>query len=217
METAGQVQYSAEEVEAWGAVYERLMKLYPLYACAEANANMKLLQHHCGYGPDNIPQLEDVSSFLRQATNFNVRPITGLLSVSQAIDDQHSHHPSRRDGCVHRRRRRRRRCRVLSPLSRCATRYVVVTAVGRPASHWPSVCHLMSSAASTLVMMYCAWRCAISCISSSQARAFLAALAFRVFFSTQYIRHPSQPFYTRESQLPPRCMPAFVPMMATVT
>jgi len=122
------VQYSAEEVEAWGAVYERLMKLYPLYACAEANANMKLLQHHCGYGPDNIPQLEDVSSFLRQATNFNVRPITGLLS----------------------------------------------------------------------------------------ARAFLAALAFRVFFSTQYIRHPSQPFYTPEPDVCHELL-GHVPMFADQT
>lgn len=105
-----EVEYSAEETGAWGAVYTRLMKLYPAYACSEANANMKLLQKHVGYGPDKIPQLEEVSAFLRDATDFNVRPITGLLS----------------------------------------------------------------------------------------ARAFLAALAFRVFFSTQYIRHPSQPFYTPE-------------------
>ena len=131
------VEYTADEIGAWGQVYERLMKLYPAYvsgrethipktiwlfgvlnwchcnilqACSEANENMKLLQRHAGYRADSIPQLEEVSAFLREKTNFSLRPITGLLS----------------------------------------------------------------------------------------ARAFLAALAFRVFFSTQYIRHPSQPFYTPE-------------------
>lgn len=104
------VQYHEDETAAWGAVYTRLMKLYPAYACREANYNMRLLQAHAGYSADRIPQLEEVSVFLREASGFSCRPITGLLS----------------------------------------------------------------------------------------ARAFLAALAFRVFFSTQYIRHPSQPFYTPE-------------------
>lgn len=65
------VEYHEDEVAAWGAVYNQLMKLYPAHACKEARHNLKLLQRHAGYGPGQIPQLEDVSVFLREAS---VRP-----------------------------------------------------------------------------------------------------------------------------------------------
>jgi phenylalanine-4-hydroxylase len=72
-----------------------------------------LLKENCGYSRDNIPQQQDISAFLKQRTNFEMRPVAGLLS----------------------------------------------------------------------------------------SRDFLNGLAFRVFFSTQYIRHHSQPLYTPEPDI----------------
>lgn len=51
-------------------VFRELSKLYPSHACREYLKNWPLLIKQCGYREDNIPQLEDVSLFLRGLTYF---------------------------------------------------------------------------------------------------------------------------------------------------
>eukprot|EP01061_Rhynchopus_euleeides_P039698 TRINITY_DN680_c0_g1_i1.p2 TRINITY_DN680_c0_g1~~TRINITY_DN680_c0_g1_i1.p2 ORF type:complete len:446 (+),score=201.17 TRINITY_DN680_c0_g1_i1:88-1425(+) len=104
------VSYTADENKTWSLVWDKLMELYPTHACKEYNYNFSLMVENCGYRADKIPQLEDISQYLKYRTGFSIRPVTGLLSP----------------------------------------------------------------------------------------RDFLNALAFRVFHSTQYIRHHSHPFYTPE-------------------
>lgn len=67
------IEYTEEEVKTWGVVFRELTKLYPTHACREYMKNLPLLTKHCGYREDNIPQLEDVSLFLRgkQVHDYN--------------------------------------------------------------------------------------------------------------------------------------------------
>lgn len=99
------IEFTEEEVKTWGVVYRELNKLYPTYACREYLKNLPLLSKYCDFREDNIPQLEDVSCFLRgrfafiekrsqknnktnrkyicifpERTGFTIRPVAGYLS-----------------------------------------------------------------------------------------------------------------------------------------
>mmetsp|Transcript_16923 Transcript_16923/g.30324 ORF Transcript_16923/g.30324 Transcript_16923/m.30324 type:complete len:523 (+) Transcript_16923:145-1713(+) len=107
------VDYVDDEIKTWGIVFDKIQPLVQKHACKEYLEIIPELHKECGFTRDNIPQLEDISQYLKKKTGFMVRPVSGLLS----------------------------------------------------------------------------------------SRDFLNGLAFKVFFSTQYIRHHSKPLYTPEPDI----------------
>uniref|UniRef100_A0A674A1K2 Tyrosine 3-monooxygenase n=1 Tax=Salmo trutta TaxID=8032 RepID=A0A674A1K2_SALTR len=75
------MEYTPEEVATWREVYRTLRTIYPDLACRQFLGGLQQLERECGYGEDSIPQLREVSAFLKEKTGFQLRPVAGLLSA----------------------------------------------------------------------------------------------------------------------------------------
>ncbi|KAK6170757.1 hypothetical protein SNE40_019070 [Patella caerulea] len=75
------VEYTQEDINTWGHVFRQLKKLFPTHACKIHRDIFQVLEDECGYTADNIPQLEDISNFLKRKTGFQLRPVSGLLTA----------------------------------------------------------------------------------------------------------------------------------------
>ncbi|XP_054735429.1 tryptophan 5-hydroxylase 1-like [Anastrepha obliqua] len=74
------VTYTPDEIKTWGIVFRELHRLYVKHAVREYMENWPELVKYCGYREDNVPQLEDVSNYLKRKTGFQLRPVAGYLS-----------------------------------------------------------------------------------------------------------------------------------------
>lgn len=109
-DTIPHIEYTDVEHKTWSSVFNTVINLMPKHACAEYRKVFAKLQDEGIFREDRIPQLSEMSAFLRRNTGFTLRPAAGLLT----------------------------------------------------------------------------------------ARDFLASLAFRIFQSTQYVRHVNSPYHTPE-------------------
>uniref|UniRef100_A0AAQ5YUK3 Tyrosine 3-monooxygenase n=1 Tax=Amphiprion ocellaris TaxID=80972 RepID=A0AAQ5YUK3_AMPOC len=75
------VEYTAEEISTWRQVYQQLRSIYPSLACRQFLDGLQQLEKECGYGDEQIPQLREISAFLKEKTGFQLRPVAGLLSA----------------------------------------------------------------------------------------------------------------------------------------
>lgn len=59
------MEYNEGELKTWKLIYNELSNLYKTHACREHREAFAMLEKQGLYSPDFIPQLEDVSTFLK--------------------------------------------------------------------------------------------------------------------------------------------------------
>ena len=63
------IEYTPEEISTWDAVYSKVTELIPGRASSIYRKYLTIMESECGFGLGQIPQLEDVSNFLKSRLN----------------------------------------------------------------------------------------------------------------------------------------------------
>jgi phenylalanine-4-hydroxylase len=80
------VKYTSDELKTWSYCFKRLKVLYDKYGLESYNENLEQMEKNCDFKEDNIPQLEDISNFLKNKTGWQLRPVGGLLSQREFLN-----------------------------------------------------------------------------------------------------------------------------------
>ena len=59
------IEYTPEEIATWKEVYSKAVEIYPGRACSIHRQRLDAMMKACGFAVDNIPQMEDVSNYLK--------------------------------------------------------------------------------------------------------------------------------------------------------
>lgn len=81
------IEYNSDELGVWKYCYPKLKKLLETNACDETNQTIVDMESNvAGFGADTIPQLEDISEFLKQKTGWQLKPVGGLLTQREFLN-----------------------------------------------------------------------------------------------------------------------------------
>ena len=78
--------YTDEENLLWQTLYEKLSPLIEKHGCREFVENFNLLRKNKVFTAEKIPQLNDIQMYLREKTNFRIKPVSGILSQRQFLN-----------------------------------------------------------------------------------------------------------------------------------
>jgi phenylalanine-4-hydroxylase len=79
------IEYTAQETQFWGDYGKRLEPLHKKFGCKEYKENLKTLQKDGYMNPERIPQLEELNQYLKNVTNWRIKPVNGILSQKEFL------------------------------------------------------------------------------------------------------------------------------------
>lgn len=72
--------YSDKENKLWNTIWNKLKPKVLKNGCSVYIENFMNLEEKGVFIPDRIPQLQDINEYLQEKTNWNIKPVNGILS-----------------------------------------------------------------------------------------------------------------------------------------